>query len=65
MSQLKLGIQGKMHEEVTYEVSAVGIKSGGLPVYATPMKQFIFIGGFECNSHFILCATNKFIIEVA
>ncbi|NLY87202.1 MAG: thioesterase family protein [Clostridiales bacterium] len=37
MSQLKLGIQGKMHEEVTYEVSAVGIKSGGLPVYATPM----------------------------
>lgn len=37
MSQLKIGIKNKLEEKVTNEVSAVGIKSGGLPVYATPM----------------------------
>lgn len=37
MQQLKAGIKGRLEEKVTHEVSAIGIKSGGLPVYGTPM----------------------------
>lgn len=36
MAELKTGIEGHMTEDVTYEITAAGMKSGGLEVYATP-----------------------------
>ena len=36
MAELITGIEGHGSEPVVYEVTAAGMKSGGLPVYATP-----------------------------
>jgi len=36
MAELKTGIKNRLEEDVTYERTAAGQKSGGLPVYATP-----------------------------